>query len=330
LAAFGTSRALGFAVSPRTVAAGPATKSRVGLVRGDDRARNVFEALKAIESDVRKAIEGKKRVLIKPNFVSTTNPLAATQARAVEGILEFLKPFFSGEIVIGESAAGAPTEEGFKNFGYLDLAKKCRVRLVNFDRVPHRYLYVIDPRFRPRRVRVTRKVFDPDTFIISAAVLKTHDRVVATLSLKNLLVGAVIKDLGFHWGGNGRLVNDKPLTHGGGTRGINFNLFKMAEVLRPDLSVIDGFRGMEGNGPIGGTPVDHRIAIASADWLAADRVAVEVMGLDYSKIGYLNFCGRARLGRHDLAQIEVLGEKIENVKRTYRPHDNVEKQYDWG
>ena len=69
------------------------------------------------------------------------------------------------------------------------------------------------------------------------------------------------------------------------------------------LAVIDGFEGMEGNGPVGGTPIDHRVCVASPDWLAADRVAVELMGIDYAKVGYLNFCANAGLGQGlDLAR----------------------------
>ncbi|RPH71051.1 MAG: DUF362 domain-containing protein, partial [Myxococcaceae bacterium] len=101
--------------------------------------------------------------------------------------------------------------------------------------------------------------------------MKTHDRVVATLSLKNIIVGAPIKDPGFRWGGGKQgAKNDKPIIHGSGFRGINYNLFAMAQRLHPHLAVIDGFVGMEGAGPTRGTAVDWRIAVASTDALAAD------------------------------------------------------------
>lgn len=331
LTLFGGRTAMVEAAEP-TPAAAPATpgESRVALIKGDNRTRNILEALKAIEPDVRRGLEGKKRVLIKPNFVSTTVPLAATQADAVEGIIQFLKPIFKGEIVIGESAAGAPTDEGYKNFGYFNLAKKYPIQLVDFDKQPHQPMYVIDSKFRPRACRTTSLVFDPDTYIISAAVMKTHDRVVATLSLKNLLVGAVIKDVGAGWGPGRRGRSDKPITHGDGIRGVNFNLFKMAEELHPHLAVIDGFKGLQGNGPIGGFEMDHKIAVASTDWLAADRVAVEVMGVDYAKVGYLNYAAQANLGQSDLAKMNIIGEKPENVMRKYQLHRNVESQYEWG
>jgi uncharacterized protein (DUF362 family) len=315
-------------VDPPKVILGP---SRAALIKGESRKANIIEALKAIEPDVRRGLEGKKRVLIKPNFVHTSIPLAATQADTAEGIIEFLKPMFKGEIIIGESAANSSAEDGFKNYGYIELAKKYPVKLVDFDREPFQYIYCIDDKFRPVAARITKAVFDPDTYIISAAVMKTHDRIVCTLSLKNLLVGSVIKDTTAGWGPGKSGKNDKPITHGGNTiRGVNYNLFQMAQTLRPHLSVIDGFRAMEGNGPTGGTPVDHKIAIASADFLAADRIAVECMGVDFAKVGYLNFCHQGGLGQGDLAKIEIQGEKPENVKRTYRLHDRVAMEYEWG
>jgi len=315
-------------VEPAKVAVGT---SRAVLIKGDSRKNNIIEALKAIEADVRRGLEGKKRVLIKPNFVHTEVPLCATQADAAEGILEFLQPIFKGEIIIGESAASSSSDVGFKNYGYLELAKKYPVKLVDFDLEPFQYIYCVDDKFRPVAARITKTVFDPDTYIISAAVMKTHDRIVATLSLKNLLVGSVIKDHTAGWGPGKSGRNDKPITHGGNTiRGINYNLFQMAQTLHPHLSVIDGFRGLEGNGPVGGTAVDHKVAVASTDFVAADRVAIEVMGIDSKKVGYLSFCGQAGLGQYDLSKIDLQGEKPDNVKRTYKLHDNVEKQYDWG
>jgi len=66
------------------------------------------------------------------------------------------------------------------------------------------------------------------------------------------------------------------------------------------LAVIDGHEGMEGNGPVMGTPVASKLAIASTDFIAADRVAVECMGVDPNWVGYLRYCAqvRARQLRH--------------------------------
>jgi uncharacterized protein (DUF362 family) len=170
---------------------------------------------------------------------------------------------------------------------------------------------------------------DPNNFIISAAKMKTHDRVVATLSLKNIVVGAPVKDLGFKWGPGAKGKSDKSITHGSGFRGINYNLFDLSRKLHPHLAVVDGFQGMQGNGPTRGTPVEHRVCVVSSDWLAADRVAIELMGIDFAKVGYLNFCAQAGLGEGDLKKIEVLGESIAPHVKQYKLSDNIEKQLIW-
>ncbi len=305
--------------------------SSVSLTAGEDRTDNIFKGLKTFDKEIKKAI-GNRQVVIKPNNVSTSTQLSATHADCLEGILEFLRSIGKTEVIIAESAASAPTFEGYENYGYIPVAEEYSAKLVDLDKEPYELVHLIDENdFHPHAVRMSSLLLDPDTFIISSAVMKTHDRVVATLSLKNIVFGAPIKDEGFRWG-QGRkegAVNDKPIAHGGGIKGVNFNLFAMAPRLHPDLSVIDGYQGMQGNGPVGGFPMEHRVAVTSLDWLAADRVAVELMGIDYSKIGYLNYCTDAGMGQADLSKIEVIGEKISDHIKKYKLHDRVERQMAW-
>ena len=61
---------------------------------------------------------------------------------------------------------------------------------------------------------------------------------------------------------------------------LNDTLYRMARWQAPDMSVIDGYQGMQGNGPLSGTAVNLGCAAASLDWLAADRVAVELMNIN--------------------------------------------------
>jgi len=305
--------------------------SRVALTTGDDRAGNVFQGLERFRKEIASAI-GHKRVVIKPNNVAIDRPLCATDSACIEGILEFLKSIGKNNVVIAESAASGPTLEGFSNYGYTALAGKYGAQLLDLDTDQVEMLYACDETdFRPRGIRMARTLLDKDSFVISATRFKTHDRVVATLSLKNIVVGAPVKDPGFRWGRDNRpgARNDKPLTHGSGFRAINYNLFSLAFRLHPHLAVLDGYEGMEGNGPVGGTPVNHRVAVVSLDWLAADRVATELMGIDFATIGYLNFCGQAGLGETDLTKIEILGPPLTDHKRAYKLSDNIDKQLIW-
>ncbi len=304
--------------------------TRASLIKGDSRANNVFKALKLIEDDIRGALAKKKRVLIKPNFVSVRRQLSATHVDCIKAILEFLRPFVKDDIFIAESPAQGSAAEGYSNYGYYHLHKKYKVKFLELDDEPFAITYVINEKYRPRPIRFSRLLLDPDVFVVSAAVMKTHDCVVATLSLKNVAVGGAIKDKGFRWGARGPAKSDKRVIHGGpANEGIHYNLFSLAKLAPPDLAVIDGFYAMEGNGPVAGTPLDHRVAIASTDWLSADRIAVELMGFDFKKIGYLWFAAREGLGNGDLEKIEVLGERVKNHIRSYRPHENIRSQYEW-
>lgn len=305
--------------------------SRVALTTGTDRAAMTFEGLKPFAAELKHAI-GSRRVVIKPNNVAIDTPLCATHADTIQGILEFLKSI--GKLdgtIIAESAASGPTLEGFDNYKYTRFAGQYGVKLVDLDQEATELLHLFDEKdFRPHPMRTSRTLLDPDSFIISATRFKTHDRVVATLSLKNIVVGAPIKDAGFRWGrGKPGAKNDKPIVHGSGFRGINWNLFALAPRLHPHLSVLDGVEGMQGNGPVGGTPVDHRVCVVSPDWLAADRVAVELMGIDFAKVGYLNFCAQAGLGEADLAKLEILGPALKDHIKPYRLNDNLEQQLIW-
>jgi len=304
--------------------------SKVALTTGDHRADLVFRALQPFAEQIKKGI-GSRRVILKPNNVLIDRQLAATHVDTLEGILEFLKSIgVTQNIVIAESSANGPTLDGFSNYKYTDLTSKYPVTLIDLDSQPVEKLYVADERdFKPHAVRFSSMMLDKNSYIVSVARMKTHDRITATLSLKNIVLGAPVKDLGYGWGASVRkpgTVCDKPIVHGSGFKAINYNLFVLSQILHPDLAVIDGFEGMEGNGPNDGTPVDHRICVAGIDWLATDRIGVELMGVDYTKVAYLNYCAQAGYGVDDLDKIEIVGEPLSKHIRKYKLNDNYEKQ----
>ena len=170
---------------------GPA---KVCLVKGNDCRDNVYQALKKIEDEVMASI-GEKKILIKPNFVITTRQLAATHVDAVRGILDFLKPHHKKQITIGESTISRQgTFHGYENYGYLPLEKEYNVKLVDLNKQSWQYRYIFGKGHRPTAIRIISDFLDRDTYIISAAKMKTHDRVVTTLSLKNVLLGCPLND----------------------------------------------------------------------------------------------------------------------------------------
>lgn len=307
----------------------PARNSTVALVKGESRRKNIAQALTAIDDQVLPGLKAKKYVVIKVNNVSTTNQLAATHVDAIHGILDYLEPRFKGPVIVAESSAG-DTLEGYEEFGYNRLATERRaqkVQLIDLNReAKYKAIPLIDYDLHVVSTRLAARLFDPDAFVICAAVMKTHNVMVATLSIKNMGLGAPLHSVPREtprW-------DDKRKTHNG-LRQTHYNVFLTTQALKPFLgaAVIDGHEGMEGNGPGSGTPVPSRIAIASTDYVAADRVAVETMGINANWLGYLRFCSEFGLGQYDLAKIDVRGEKIQAVRRKYLLHQDIERELQW-
>jgi uncharacterized protein (DUF362 family) len=309
--------------------AAPPAKSAVALVRGEDRRKNVASALALVEDQILPVLRQKKYVVIKPNLVSTIQQLATTHPDTLHGILDFLGPRFKGPVVIAESSAGN-TGSAFEQFGYGKVAperKEREVRLVDLnDEGRYETLQILDDDLHLQPVRLAARLLDPDAYVICATPMKTHNAVVATLSVKNMTLGAPLRSgpkESARW-------SDKRRYHVG-IRQMHYNIMLTAQRMRPfwGATVIDGFEGMEGNGPNSGIPVPSRVAIASTDYVAADRVGVECMGINPDWVGYLGYCERLGVGRYDKAGIEVRGETIASVKRPYQLHQDIERMLEW-
>jgi uncharacterized protein (DUF362 family) len=78
-------------------------QSRVALIHGSDRYGNVTQALESIAGDI--DLSRRQRVLIKPNFVVTHNPLCSTHVDAVRAVLDFLRDRYQGPVVINLNLA---------------------------------------------------------------------------------------------------------------------------------------------------------------------------------------------------------------------------------
>lgn len=339
------------------------SNSRVALVRGDDRYQNTLSALECIASDIN--LTTRRRVLIKPNFVATDKPLAATHVDAVRAVLDFVRERYEGPITIAEGPSSRPAAEGFRRHGYEPLAATYGIELFDLNNDEPFPVQAYDRKLRPLRLHLARTVLESD-FRISVGPPKTHDVVMVTLSLKNMIMGSLISrhchapssGLGVGLNTSGvkkgllRLVprwvnqlpfvewlrfwaistlepSDKMKMHQSYPV-INLNLALLAPLVKPHLAVIDGFEAMEGDGPTGGTPVPLRIALASTDALAADVVAAALMGFDADEVGYLHYCRRMGLGAGTLDRIDLVGNApLASSIRPFRRHYAIQRQRQW-
>ncbi len=319
--------------------------ARVALTKGDDRADNVFRALQIFKKEIAAAI-GSKRVVIKPNFVYYSTLLSCTHVACVEGVLEFLKSIGKRDVVMAESSATGSTMAGYDLNSYWGLVNKYPVKLMDlnqegFDNARIWSTGSLTETVPPRTIRISKMYLNPNNFFISCAPLKTHNTAVVTLSFKNVAMSAPVIDVGSAWSQTG-VRKDKAWMHGasgsapGDYQALNDNVYRMAKVygIRPNLAVIDGYQGMQGDGPVSGTAVAaQKVAVASLDWLAADRVGLELMGANSYRLlntmpypACLNYCWQAGLGEWDLAKIEVLGEAIAPNIYNYAAHPALASQ----
>lgn len=323
------------------------TPSNVSLVKGNDARQNTCNALMHIEDEIMASLEGKKRILIKPNFVVVNNALCATSVDTVRGILDFIKPRFVGPIEIGESTISGSrggfdmgdgtTYTGFKNYGYLPLEKEYGVKLVDLNLEPTVNTYIFNSfGNKPQRIRIIARYLDRDQYLISAAKMKTHNCVLVTLSLKNILMGSPVNDY--------KSQNDKMLMHSWDIRSykpgmklvmtkdmvLHYNLFQLSQIAYPDLGVVDAYTSMEGNGPIDGIPLETRMALASVDPLALDTLGTKIMGFDPTQVLYLSSMNEAGMGQGDLDKINVLGAKLNDCLFKFKPHEDLVEPYGLG
>lgn len=304
-------------------------RSTVGLIHGEDRRKNAYEALMAIDDQIKPKLKNKKYVLIKPNNVGTVGQLGMTHVDAVRGILDYVSTRFKGPVVIGESSAGN-TMQGFENFKYNQLVgeyKAQKIRLVDFNE-EGKYVVVplIDFNLHVVPARLAQRCFDPDAFVICSAVMKVHNIAVVSLAVKNMVLGAPLHQAPketARW-------SDKRRYHAGIRQSL-YNIYLTAQKMAPywGAAVIDGFEGVEGGFGVGGTAINSRVAVASTDYIAVDRIGAEVMGVDPNWLGWMKYCGETGVGQWDLAKIDVRGAKVADVQKKYRLHPDIELQLKW-
>ena len=93
----------------------------------------------------------------------------------------------------------------------------------------------------------------------------------------------------------------------------------------PELAIVDGIIGMEGDGPLNGTARPMGVLVMGDDLLAVDATCCRLMMLDPEKIGYLAIGAGKKLGLLKTAEIQQLGEKIEALAQPFEtvPHFNA-------
>jgi uncharacterized protein (DUF362 family) len=271
--------------------------SVVAVVKGERGHEPVFKALDLI--NYKSALAGWDKVLIKVNFITDKmwDTGATTDPIVVEAIIQKLKELPVKVYVVESDATMTNADRAFEKTGMKDMCERNGIECLNLRYVKDKVELAIPDGEALKSISVPRIV--TESAVISAAKLKTHANTGVTLGMKNMFGLLPEKFKGkYHLKGISKVVVD-----------IN-------TVLKPALTVIDGFVGMEGSGPIDGTPVQMNLIIAGTDTVATDATACRVMGIDPHEIKHVRRAYEKGLGKID--DVQVIGEKLDAVTRPFK------------
>ncbi len=301
---------------------------RVGLAKRENRRQNIFGAMDLVREDLIPKLAD--QVMLKPNFLSKDNQLASSHPDAMRGAIDFLLscPKPPSEIVIAEGGNEDHSGQCFENFKYHALQDEYDVPILLVDLNGETEWETITAYLHNRseyQVHMPKTVLDcPCT--ISIAIAKTHDVCNVTLALKNMIMGTIRKQDRVKMHG---YLEHKTRELPTESQRMNVNLIRLSHHLKPDIGVVDGTVGLQGNGPGGKDAVELGVAAASADVFAVDAVMAKAMGFDPLSLGLLRYANQLGLGVADLDKIDVLGTAIEDIAVDFKPHERNELQLQW-
>jgi uncharacterized protein (DUF362 family) len=142
--------------------------------------------------------------------------------------------------------------------------------------------------------------------------MKTHHWAGVTLCMKNLF--GVMPGIIYGW--------PKNVLH---WAGLQECIFDITTTLKPHLAIVDGIIGMEGDGPIMGTPIQSNVIVIGKNLPAVDATCARIMGIDPKKISYLKHSS-GRIGAIKESNIDQRGENIQSVRRDYQLLDYIPAQ----
>jgi uncharacterized protein (DUF362 family) len=245
-----------------------------------------------------------KTVLLKPNLVGL-DPLGVmnTHPAVIAAARESFLRLGASQVLIGDGPAmDRDTEAILESVRLRDYAGPLARTFVDLN--------VDDVERVPLKTHASRlqELYLPKTalgvdYLVSIPKLKTHHWAGATLSLKNMF--GIVPGGCYGW--------PKNVLH---WAGIDRAILDINAAARPDFALVDGIMGMEGNGPIQGTPKSCGVLVLGSDPVAVDATCCRVMGLIPERVKYLSGAGTL-LGHLKADKIQQLGETIAAVRTPF-------------
>ena len=243
---------------------------------------HLLKPLGGIEAVVSKG----DRVLLKPNLLTGSRPTkeCITRKEIVYCVAQLVKEA-GGKPFLGDSPAFGSAKGVAKANGYLPLCEELDLPIVEFR--GQRYS-TENENFN--HLRLSKEAMNADV-VINLPKVKSHMQLTMTMGVKNLF-GCVPGKMKAWW----------HMEAGKDAERFGEMLVETAKAISPNLTIIDGIIGHEGNGPSAGEPRDLGLLGASTNVFALDRAFIEILNVDPSLVPTL--AAQARLGlAQDLNEI---------------------------
>lgn len=260
----------------------------------------VWTALDDLDEKVHftEEIKKHKEVLIKPNLVFVYHNVSldepdypeSTDPRVFEAVIAYIKKYTNNITIIESAGKPYPTRTAFKAAGYDRIAEYYNTGLVALETQPVRHYYlpqaeVMNEVYLPD---ILGHVVDGDAYYISVPKMKTNLYTGVTLGFKNAM------------GTIPYFLRERNHTHD-----IDKKLADLLYLFKPDLTVIDGIIGGEGNTPAPVDPVKVGKIVASNQSVEADRITTYMMGFDPAKNKLLIEASKRNFGDPD---VQIIGD----------------------
>lgn len=263
--------------------------------------KKIFECLDSMENIKPKVRTGSK-VLVKANLLKKNSPddAVTTHPTVVEAIVRYFQQL-GCKVIVGDSPGGPFNEKSlmavYKATGMFDVQKRTGCEL-NFDTS---FVEVKNDEAKMLKNMKIVKAFDEVDFVVSAAKLKTHAMMTYTGAIKNLY-GTIpgVTKAEYHF----KMNNIENFANA---------IVDICEYVRPDLSIIDGIEGMEGDGPSSGDKRFVGLIFASENPYALDTVASKIIGIDSLSIPILRVVKERNIFSVDINDIEFVGLKPQDI-----------------
>lgn len=250
-----------------------------------------------------------KRILLKPNLVETALGHAHinTHPSVIVAAAEVFRKLDAASVIVAEG-------QGHRRDSWLVLDETGMGAALDdakleFIDLNHDDVSAISNAGRWSNLE---KLFLPKTLlnadlIVSVPKLKTHHWAGVTCAMKNFF--GVMPGVVYGW--------PKNVLH---YAGIENSILDINSTVKPHLAIVDGIVGMEGDGPIMGTPKQLGCIVMGRNLPAVDATCVRLMGLQPFGVKYLTEAS-GRLGPIHEQNIAQRGEKIIDLKKRFQLFD---------